>query len=152
MREINEIVIHCSATDFGNAELFRNWHVNDNGWDDIGYHYVILNSYPEKKNIELRKPVFDNDGKIEIGRDISKPGAHVKNHNEDSIGICLVGNDTFSGKQFESLKCLISTLLSIYPNVVIKGHYEYDTAIIQGKTCPNIDMELLREKLKNKNS
>jgi hypothetical protein len=23
------------------AETIRDWHVNDNGWDDIGYHYVI---------------------------------------------------------------------------------------------------------------
>ena len=38
------IVIHCSATpkdmDIG-VEKIKHWHTVDNGWDDIGYHYVI---------------------------------------------------------------------------------------------------------------
>ena len=43
MREINKVVVHCSATkqsmDIG-AEDIRGWH-KSKGWDDIGYHYVI---------------------------------------------------------------------------------------------------------------
>ena len=38
------IVIHCAATkasmDIGASEI-KKWHVDDNGWDDIGYHYII---------------------------------------------------------------------------------------------------------------
>ena len=38
------IVIHCAATkasmDIGLTEI-RKWHVQDNGWRDVGYHYII---------------------------------------------------------------------------------------------------------------
>ena len=38
------LVVHCSATkpsmDIGLREIKR-WHVDDNGWRDVGYHYII---------------------------------------------------------------------------------------------------------------
>ena len=77
MKKINTIVVHCSATprhkDFS-AEDIRDWHVKGNGWDDIGYHFVIR-----------------LDGSIEYGRMVDKYGAHVKGHNYDSLGICYIG-------------------------------------------------------------
>ncbi len=77
MRQIKKIVIHCSATprnkDFS-AEDIRDWHVKGNGWDDIGYHYVVR-----------------LDGSMEYGRMVDKYGAHVKGHNYDTIGICYIG-------------------------------------------------------------
>ena len=77
MRTIDKIIVHCSATprhkDFS-AEDIRDWHVKGNGWDDIGYHFVIR-----------------LDGSIEYGRMVDKYGAHVKSHNYDSIGICYIG-------------------------------------------------------------
>ncbi|PID26851.1 MAG: N-acetylmuramoyl-L-alanine amidase [Candidatus Cloacimonadota bacterium] len=148
MREINEIVIHCSATEYGNVEIFRDWHVNENGWDDIGYHYVILNSYQCRDDYVNKKPNYGMDGVLEIGRDIEISGAHVKGHNKNSIGICLVGDRSFTSSQFRTLKTLVSTLKSIYKDAKIKGHCEYDTAIAQGKTCPNINPDYLRELLK----
>ena len=73
MRNINEIIIHCSATREGQhipVETIKDWHVNGRGWSDIGYHFYI----------EL-------DGTIKKGRDIDKTGAHCKNHNRNSIGV-----------------------------------------------------------------
>jgi len=76
-RPINLIVVHASYTppsmDIG-AETIRDWHVNDNGWDDIGYHYVITRA-----------------GEVEVGRPLEMAGAHVRGHNDDSIGVCLIG-------------------------------------------------------------
>ena len=77
MREIDLIVVHCSATPEGkhfSTETIRNWHVNGNGWSDIGYHWVV----------EL-------DGKVRAGRPEQRVGAHVKGYNRSSIGICYVG-------------------------------------------------------------
>ena len=55
-------VVHCADTpaemDIGAAEI-RKWHTEDNGWDDIGYHYVIR-----------------RDGILENGRDTKMQGAH----------------------------------------------------------------------------
>ena len=77
MRKITEIIIHCADTperrDVRAADI-RKWHVKDNGWNDIGYHYVI-----------------DLDGTIEAGRDLETIGAHCKGHNQNSIGICYIG-------------------------------------------------------------
>ena len=42
-RKIKNIIIHCSVSDFGDAELIRSWHVDERGWRDIGYNGVILN-------------------------------------------------------------------------------------------------------------
>ena len=44
MRNINKIIVHCSATPEGRdvkVETIKKWHVEDNGWSDIGYHWVI---------------------------------------------------------------------------------------------------------------
>lgn len=45
MRQINKIVVHCSATPEGKdftVDNIRDWHINGRGWKDIGYHYVQL--------------------------------------------------------------------------------------------------------------
>jgi len=77
MRLIERIILHCSYTrpsqDIG-AETIREWHVEGNGWRDIGYHYVIR-----------------RDGTVETGRPLDEPGAHAAGHNEDSVGVCLIG-------------------------------------------------------------
>ncbi len=44
MRKIDKIIIHCSATpefrEVTKADIY-NWHVKENGWSDIGYHFLI---------------------------------------------------------------------------------------------------------------
>ncbi len=76
MRDIDKIIVHCSATQEGkhiSAATIDKWH-KKRGWRGIGYHYVVgLN------------------GNIEYGRNIYESGAHVKGHNKGSIGICYIG-------------------------------------------------------------
>ena len=130
MRKINKIIIHCSATrpstDIGVAEI-RNWHVNDNGWSDIGYHYVIR-----------------RDGTLEPGRPITSPGAHTVGHNADSIGICLIGGvaadgrtpeNNFTPAQWDALERVIVGLQQKYPNTAMHGHNEF-----AAKACPSFDV------------
>jgi N-acetylmuramoyl-L-alanine amidase len=84
MRLIDTIIGHCSFTppkmDIGAAEI-RGWHVDENGWLDIGYAYVI------RRNgiIELGRDL-DNDGDVD-----EEIGAHARGFNAHSIGICVVG-------------------------------------------------------------
>lgn len=44
MRKIDEIIVHCSATpegrDVSMADI-RRWHVEERGWSDVGYHFVV---------------------------------------------------------------------------------------------------------------
>lgn len=127
MREINKIIIHCSATPNDrdvSADQINHWH-KQRGWSGIGYHYVIRRR-----------------GTVEAGRPVKTIGAHCLGQNRASIGICLIGNDKFSTDQYDSLKFLIKRLSSIYSlsTADIYGHYEFTDK----KTCPNIDMSLLR--------
>lgn len=127
MRDINRIIIHCSATPEGrdiDAATIKDWHVNSNKWSDIGYHYVIK-----------------LDGTIESGRPLDIAGAHVKGHNADSIGICYIGGadadmnpkDTLNECQEESMRELIFSLRMVWDkHLTLHGHNEYAS-----KACPS---------------
>ena len=129
MRRINKLIVHCSATPEGRdikTETIRGWHVNDNHWSDIGYHYVI----------EL-------DGSIHTGRPESVIGAHCLGQNANSIGICYVGGltkdgrapkDTRTDAQKLALLELLKGLKEKYPNATIHGHREF-----AAKACPCFD-------------
>ncbi len=123
MREIDKIIIHCSATpndkDITVNEI-RDWHVNGNGWFDIGYHYVIY-----------------RNGIIVAGRPVALIGAHCRGENTNSIGICLIGNDVFTEKQFNALKQIYVFLKNIYPELKPYGHRDFN----EKKTCPNFEVE-----------
>ncbi len=142
MREIKEIIIHCSDSLFGSMELINQWH-KERGWDGIGYHYVIGNAYPESVNFKSKEPMFAHDGFLEAGRPIVEIGAHCRGYNKNSIGICLIGKRNFTWAQFSVLKKLIKDLKLAHNNPEIIGHYE----LYPGKTCPNINMVYLRERL-----
>ena len=129
MREINKIIVHCSATregeNFDVAEI-RKWHVEGRGWSDIGYHFYI-----------------DLHGEIHKGRDIAKIGAHCKGHNRNSIGICYCGGveadgktpkDTRNVEQKEALLAVLRTLKAMYPNAVIHSHKDF-----ANKACPSFN-------------
>ncbi len=129
MRNISVIAIHHSQ----NRKTFhdiKNLHINEYKWDDIGYHFVI-----------------DKNGKVLNGRSIEKVGAHVYDHNENSIGICLIGNfdnENPNNLQLNSLLNLIKELKSKYKIEKILGHGEFPNAI---KTCPgkNTDLDKIRK-------
>ena len=127
MREINKIIVHCSATregeNFDVAEI-RKWHVEGRGWSDIGYHFYI-----------------DLYGEIHKGRDIAKIGAHCKGHNRNSIGICYCGGveadgktpkDTRNAEQKEALLAVLRTLKAMFPNAIIHSHKDF-----ANKACPS---------------
>ncbi|MFD2177866.1 N-acetylmuramoyl-L-alanine amidase [Veronia pacifica] len=114
------ITVHCSATitalDVG-VSAIRDWHL-DKGWSDIGYHFVIRRS-----------------GLVEKGRPLTRSGAHVKGHNKNNVGICLVGGlgkdhkpeCNYTQEQFTALRELITELCGQYgirrENIV--GHRDW---------------------------
>ena len=126
----NMVVVHCSATradmDIGVAEIDK-WH-KDRGFYMIGYHDVIR-----------------RDGSVEQGRDIDEVGAHVKGHNSESVGVCMVGGydkknrpeNNFTEAQFKSLRRLLRFYKVKYPKAIIVGHCELD----DGKPCPCFDVQ-----------
>lgn len=151
-RKINKIIIHCSASEYGDADLIDMWH-KERGWKGIGYHYVILNEYRTSYSYDKNMGSVESLGVVEKGRLDDKIGAHVRGMNRDSIGICLIGNKDFHEKQILLLKDLCRRLIIrhhlTYKDVM--GHYECPTGKAQGKTCPNIDMDDFRKSLRRYN-
>lgn len=137
MRQINELFIHCSATQpkwmAANScqqkmEEIRRWHT-DKGWSDIGYHFVV-----------------DRQGDVCVGRPVERVGAHAKGHNKNSIGICLIGGfgsdaddkfeEHYTDLQRKALDNLLKDLTDSYSNVKIRGHNE-----VSAKACPGFQVE-----------
>lgn len=105
MDTVTRLVLHHSATETGCARVFRCLHRACNGWADIGYHFVIGNG------------TLSEDGEIEEGRPEWAVGAHARLNNDDSLGICLVGNmedKSPTASQLEALRSLLIRLLSAH--------------------------------------
>ncbi len=143
-RKINRIILHCSASDFGDVEIIRLWHKR-RGFDDIGYHYVILNGEREPFSVYNEH----DDGIIELGRLWWKMGAHTKSHNYDSLGICLIGSPTFIGpperwftpRQLQSLRTLVKQLLNEFK---LSTENVYSHNDFSPKLCPGFKAQLIR--------
>jgi N-acetylmuramoyl-L-alanine amidase len=140
------IVIHCSASRWGDAEEIRRWHLA-RGFGDIGYHAVILNG---RRDSSLRyNPRLD--GKIEPGRPENRMGAHCRagGMNRVALGVCLVGLPGFDGyptkKQLEALIHYLSTKCcqhSISPSAITQ-HSDHE----RGKPlCASLDVEEIRHR------
>ena len=54
------------------------------------------------------------------------------------MGVCLIGRNNFTKKQFASLEKLLRKWLKTYPNSKIVGHSK---AVVTKKTCPNFDVK-----------
>lgn len=141
MRPINKIIVHESASKFGDAATIDRWHRESNRWSQIGYHFVILNGFRYTGESSY---CYEDDGYIEEGRPVEKIGAHCRGENLNSIGICLIGHRTFTYKQlFLALPDLIHKLLMEYDLEVadVYGHCEFTDY----KTCPDMDMDSYRD-------
>ena len=132
-RVIKRIVIHVSDSpdtrDIGVKEI-RQWHVEERGWKDVGYNYVVRRS-----------------GVVEPGRPLNQIPAHTVGHNSNSIGICWVGRDRPTYDQRQALWELVLDLLDTFELQVsdVYGHKELAPG---GKTCPNLDCDVFRNELK----
>lgn len=137
MRPIKEIILHCSATREGKAFTVADidrWH-RANGWKGCGYHYVV-----------------GLDGVVEEGRPVEEAGAHCKNRNAESIGVCyiggcdLVGNakDTRTEAQKVSLVKLVRRLMEKYSLGMekVRCHNEF-----AARACPSFSIEKFRKEL-----
>ena len=126
--KIDKIVVHISDSPHGrgdNAETIHRWHI-ERGFDGIGYHEVITET-----------------GTLEHGRPHYWSGAHVRNHNKNTLGICLIGEpNKLAGEQLTVLRMRLNKLLKQYPDAEVVGHCELDPA---KPNCPSEQvMEVVR--------
>jgi hypothetical protein len=81
-RRITEIILHHTwaptAVQYRGKptiEGIHRYHTVDNGWSDIGYHYLV-----------------SPDGLLWLGRPLSRDGAHVSGKNAGTIGVSMILN------------------------------------------------------------
>lgn len=129
MRKIKQIIIHCSDSKVSSGHDIhdiRSWH-REKGFNDVGYHYVIL-----------------PDGTVQTGRPLDVMGAHCQGRNAESIGICYIGGkdeqgnhaDTRTAEQREILRLLVKQLKERFPGVTVHGHREFN----RQRDCPCFDV------------
>jgi hypothetical protein len=102
----------------------RDWHVNGNGWRDIGYHRV-----------------FAPDGTMGLGRSLWTIGAHTMERNRGTIGIAMCNvkkhdgitkfEDYFTKDQREAVKAYIAELQRWTTIKWVTGHNDY-----AARECP----------------
>ena len=126
MKEIDAIVIHCSATRAGQdlrAKDIDRMH-KQRGFSQIGYNFVI-----------------DLDGMVENGRPLSIDGAHCNtkgfsttSYNKHSVGVCYIGGLDANGKPADTRtpaqSASLRELCKEYPIVEVLGHRD---------TSPDLD-------------
>jgi hypothetical protein len=140
------ITLHHSLSQDGdslNWRAIRRYHIGK-GWEDVGYHFGI-----EKVQGEVE---------VLVGRPLFMDGAHTKGSNEDTIGICIVGN--YNVQDLE--RCVVDKLIQLCAGLCytldihwdeVMGHKERD----KNRTCPgdffNLSeiRNLVREKLNELN-
>ncbi len=141
MRQINNIVIHCTAGSQKQtaADIVR-YHRIQLGWKAPGYHYIV-----------------ERDGHTVCTLAEDRISNGVRGHNGDSINIAYVGGidgkgrgtDNRTPQQKEALVRLLRELRTRYPHARILGHRDIASKDTNGngiidpwervKECPCFD-------------
>lgn len=93
----------------------------ERGFDDIGYHFVIMPS-----------------GRIFLGRPTWAVGAHVKGHNADTVGIALAGDFNSQGPTPQAIGAIGHVRGKLIPAgtaVPLLGHSD-----LAAKDCPGASL------------
>jgi hypothetical protein len=141
MNGISKVTIHhegwtavnftSQSTTAQRIEKIRRYHVGENRWGDIGYHYIV-----------------DRAGRVWEGRPIRYQGAHVSKNNENNVGILVLGNfekQSPSGAQLKGLYATVDALAAKYSvkSAMVRSHQEINPTTCPGKNLQN-QMNALR--------
>jgi len=127
-----KIIIHHSLTkDSGTVSwgAIRRWHVEHEGWEDIGYHTGIELVYTEYEMF--------------MGRVWDKIGAHTRGQNDKSLGFIFVGNYDLEPppkKMLEVGARVIALWMRLFniPRDNIYRHSDFASY----KSCPGTEFDL----------
>lgn len=160
---IPKAVVHCSAGEWGHATIIEQWHkarwghLVPEGRPCIGYNLVLPNGFITHDHWKKGFRVNAFNGSPEVGRpwdaddqiELHEKGAHVYGFNTNTFSICLIGKDLFTKGQIIWLVKMLRLGISQFGIEIdhIFGHYEFPGVT---KTCPNLDMEIIRELVRNK--
>ena len=140
MRPITSLILHHSLTPdhhvLVDTYAIRRYHIEHNGWQDIGYHLV--------------QEIVGDEPLLVIARPWNISGAHAPGRNHDSLGYCIVGNfdeappDPATWAGAVKAAQWLCDVFSIPPSEVY-GHRE----VTPNRTCPGkyFNLDRFREAL-----
>jgi N-acetylmuramoyl-L-alanine amidase len=129
MRNISNIVVHCTATAQNTTvEAIQNYWRHILKWKSPGYHYIIL-----------------PDGTIKNIAPLTQICNGVAGHNSNSVHLSYIGGIDSVGKpmdnrteaQRQSMLKLVLDLKKQFPHAAIKGHKDFPGV---KKACPSFDV------------
>lgn len=129
MRNIDHIVLHCTATpQTTKIESIQAYWKNNLKWKTVGYHFIIK---PDGTPVNLLP--------------IEHPSNGVKGHNYNSIHISYIGGVDEHGRavdnrtplQIQTQIDLIRNFLDVFPHADVLGHRDFPGV---QKKCPSFDV------------
>jgi hypothetical protein len=98
---VTHLIIHHGASSntssnwAGVVAAYFDYHVNSNGWSDIGYNYLVA-----------------PDGTLFVGRGGGEnvQGAHMCSKNQNTMGVCMIGNYVSENPTTASVDKLVKIL------------------------------------------
>lgn len=87
LTDVTHVIIHHSAANTVSNDYaavvrtYWDWHVNGNGWDDIGYNWLV-----DPNGVIYKGRAWKSDTQENI------MGAHNSGKNSGTVGICFIGN------------------------------------------------------------
>ncbi|MFW5829329.1 MAG: peptidoglycan recognition family protein [Planctomycetota bacterium] len=141
-RAWRHIVVHHSAAEHGSSEGIDRFHHDDQGWEGIGYHFVIGNGHGMPA------------GRIEatFRWRLQRHGAHVRvgAYNETGIGICLIGNYNHEPPPsllYERCAHLCALLITSYPTLTVDRILGHRDAMATDCPGDRFDLHHLRRRV-----
>jgi len=133
MNKVNKVIMHHSLTEDSATVSWgaiRRFHTEVRGWKDIGYHY----------GVELVR--FDYE--ILVGRFEDHMGAHTIGQNDNSIGVCVVGNwDKLQIPKAQWLKTL-ALVRDICKRYGLRASDVYGHRDFANKSCPGLNFNMVQ--------
>ncbi|MEJ3737517.1 peptidoglycan recognition family protein [Bacillus tropicus] len=120
LEKVNKLIIHHTSEDGWDVYKTHEFHQKVRGWSGIGYNYFI-----------------EADGTVFEGRGLHI-GAHAKDNNRDTIGICMTGNFDKYDPTTAQMNALYSLCKMFMNRFTVKkenilGHRELEGVT---KSCP----------------
>jgi hypothetical protein len=113
-------------------ELIRHRHRNNNGWADIGYHFVI-----------------DRNGRVWEARSLKYQGAHVKDQNENNLGILVLGNFQIQKPKAAQIAALKNTIRHFRKKYKVPATNVYTHGELGQTTCPGAHLQQYVNAIRN---
>ncbi|WP_372365722.1 N-acetylmuramoyl-L-alanine amidase [Candidatus Uabimicrobium sp. HlEnr_7] len=128
------------ASNFKGSSTIRgiqNYHMDNNGWSDIGYHFLI-GTYSSGSTV------------IYQGRPENVIGAHTGGANTNNVGVNLIGDYDMENVHPNGYKAMISTLAWLCDKYGISsnsiyGHKDFSSTLCPGRGLYDILPQIRRD-------